>query len=88
MRLMLVMACALALSGCAGFEAWSGYQKSLADYSACLRANPNDVRACDDKRLAMRANERAYNKLFADISEPNSPSPVTAAQNGRLKQAP
>jgi hypothetical protein len=69
MKPTLVVACALALAGCgevAKVDARTEYQKSVADYRACLDANPKDVHACDDKRLAMEVEERAANNLSAD----------------------
>ncbi len=66
------MLCSLALAGCgiaAKIDARTEYQKSVADYRTCLDANPNDVKACEGKRLAMEAEERAYNNLSAGVTE-------------------
>lgn len=63
MKLILVAACAFALAGCGGvtakIDARAEYQKSVADYRACVDANPNDIHACDAKRLAMYGSRRA-----------------------------
>ncbi len=73
MKQVLVLACALALAGCGGvaakIDARNEYQKTVADYRACLDANPTDVHACDGKRLSMEAQERAYNDLAAGVTE-------------------
>jgi hypothetical protein len=64
----IVVAASFALAGCgevAKVDARTEYQKSVADYHACLDANPKDVHACDDKRLAMEVEERAANNLSA-----------------------
>jgi hypothetical protein len=61
MKPLLVAIC-LALGGCgiaAKIDARTEYQKSIADYRACLDANPNDAHACDAKRLAMEVARRA-----------------------------
>ena len=55
---ILVALCTLALAGC---------QKTVADYRACLDAHPWELKACDGKRLAMEAEERAYNNLSAGV---------------------
>jgi hypothetical protein len=60
MKPLLVAIC-LALGGCgvvAKIDARTEYQKSVADYRACLDANPNDIHACDAKRLAMEVARR------------------------------
>jgi uncharacterized protein YceK len=63
MKSILVATCALALGGCGGvtakIDARTEYQKSVADYRACLDANPNDIHACAAKRLAMEVARRA-----------------------------
>jgi hypothetical protein len=46
----------------------NNYLRSLAEYRACLDANPGDVQPCEDKRLAMEANERAYTNMSAGIA--------------------
>jgi hypothetical protein len=70
MKPALVVLCMLALVGCgivAKIDARTEYQKTVADYSACLDAHPWELKACDGKRLAMEAEERAYNNLFAGV---------------------
>jgi hypothetical protein len=60
------MLCALMLAGCGIVEkidARTQYQKSVADYRACLDANPSDPHACDGKRLSMEVKERAYKTI-------------------------
>jgi hypothetical protein len=69
---ILVALCALTLAGCgiaAKVDARTNYQKSVEDYRACLDANANNLRACDGKRLAMEAEERAYNNMSAGITD-------------------
>jgi hypothetical protein len=64
MRRAGVVLGALILGGCsiaAKTDARTEYQKSAADYRACLDAHPWELKACDGKRLAMEAEERAYN---------------------------
>ena len=63
-----IVLCTLMLGGCsiaAKIDARTEYQKSVADYRACLDAHPWELKACDGKRLAMEAEERAYNNLSA-----------------------
>ena len=64
MRRAGVVLGALMLGGCsiaATIDARTEYQKSVADYRACLDAHPWELKACDGKRLTMEAEERAYN---------------------------
>ena len=75
MKLTLAVLCTLALGGCgiaAKVDARTQYQKSVAEYSDCVNANPNDPKACDGKRLAMEADERAYNNLSAGVNQGNT----------------
>jgi hypothetical protein len=68
MKPTLVVLGAFALAGCgiaARVDARAEYQKSVADYRACLDAHPWELKACDGNRLAMEAEERAYNNLSA-----------------------
>jgi hypothetical protein len=61
MKRTLAVLCSLALPGCAlvaAIEARTEYQKTVAEYRACLNTNPNDPKACDGKRLAMEARAR------------------------------
>lgn len=72
-RILPAIACVLlmlAISGCgiaAKVNARSDYQKSLAAYKVCLGANSSNVIACEAQRLAMEADERAYNDFTAGI---------------------
>jgi hypothetical protein len=65
----LVIAAPLALTACANSplgkvkQAQTGYEQSVADYRACLAANPNNPAACNSKREAMEAEEH----LWADL---------------------
>ena len=60
-RLVVVIFCVLSVAGCAlGISAKRNYDMSRADYRACLEANSANVQACEDKRLTMEADERAY----------------------------
>ena len=36
------------------------YQSSIDAYQACVNSNLNNVNACEDKRVQMETNERAY----------------------------
>jgi hypothetical protein len=36
------------------------YQNSLDEYQACINSNLNNVEACQEKRVQMETNERAY----------------------------
>jgi len=68
MRRAGIMLSALMLGGCniaAKIDAGTEYQKSVANYRICLDAHPWELKACDGKRLAMEAEERAYNNLSA-----------------------
>ncbi len=60
-----VVLCTLMLGGCgiAATDTRTEYQKSVADYRAGLDAHPWELKACDGKRLAMDAEERAYNNM-------------------------
>jgi hypothetical protein len=59
-------------SGCgiaAKVDARNEYQKSLATYKACLAAHADDAAtACQGQKLAMEADERAYNNFAAGIN--------------------
>jgi hypothetical protein len=65
---ILVALCALALAGCGGTTKTSApvidpraeYQSSLDAYQACVNSNLNNVDACEEKRVQMETNERAY----------------------------
>jgi hypothetical protein len=48
-------------------DAHQNYQQSLADYHACLDANPTNAQACQGKRPAMEADERAFNDISASV---------------------
>jgi hypothetical protein len=72
-RTLCLAACLLALAGC-GLSAKidprtayqkSAYRKSVDDYNACANANPTNLQACEGKRLAMEADERAFNNMSA-----------------------
>ena len=67
MKRILVALCTLALAGCGIVPKIDEYQKTVADYRACLDAHPWELKACDGKRLAMEAEERAYNNLSAGV---------------------
>jgi len=70
MKPALVALCTLALSGCsivAKIDARTEYQKTVSDYRACLDGHPWELKACEGKRLAMEAEERANNNLSAGV---------------------
>jgi hypothetical protein len=64
---------AVCLSGCAGSpvaiqrEAQRQYAKSATDYRTCLTENSSNVKACEGLRLAMEADERAFNNMSASL---------------------
>jgi hypothetical protein len=68
MTRILVALCAVALPGCGGTTKVSApqinpraeYQNSLDAYQACINSNLNNVEACEEKRVQMETNERAY----------------------------
>jgi hypothetical protein len=63
MRRAGVVLGALMLGGrsiAAKIDARTEYQKSVADYRACLDAHPWELKACDGKRLAMEAEDGKY----------------------------
>jgi len=64
-----VVLSALAVAGCvttdttgttAKVDMPSELQKSIAEYRACVDANGRRAKACEARRLAMEAEERAY----------------------------
>jgi hypothetical protein len=60
--------CAIALAGCGGttktsvptIDPRAEYQNSLDAYQACVNSNLNNVEVCEEKRVQMETNERAY----------------------------
>ena len=62
----LVALCALA--GCGGttktsvpaIDPRAEYQNSLDAYQACINSNLQNAETCEDKRVQMETNERAY----------------------------
>jgi hypothetical protein len=64
----LVALCALTLAGCGSTTKTSApqidpraeYQNSLDAYQACINSNLNNVEGCEEKRVQMETNERAY----------------------------
>ena len=71
MRLLIVIPLVLILSGCgyaARTDARRNYEQSTANYRACVTANSANPQVCEGKRLAMEADERAYNNMMAPIS--------------------
>jgi hypothetical protein len=59
---------ALTLAGCGSatkvsapkIDPHAEYQNSLDAYQACVNSNLNNVEACEEKRVQMETNERAY----------------------------
>lgn len=71
MRLLIAAPLVLILSGCglaAKVDARHNYEQSTAIYRACVSANSANPQVCEGKRLAMEADERAYNNMVAPIS--------------------
>jgi hypothetical protein len=68
MTRILIALCALTLAGCGGtaktdapnIDPRAEYQSSLDAYQACINSNLNNVEACEEKRVQMETNERAY----------------------------
>jgi hypothetical protein len=68
MTRILVALCVVTLPGCSGITKTSvptidpraEYQNSLDAYQACVNSNLNNVEACEEKRVQMETNERAY----------------------------
>ena len=68
MTRIFVAFCALALAGCGGtakvstpnVDPRAEYQNALDAYQTCINSNLNNVEACEEKRVQMETNERAY----------------------------
>ena len=68
MTRILLALCAVALAGCGGrtktsvptIDPRAEYQNSLDAYQACINSNLQNAEACEDKRVQMETNERAY----------------------------
>lgn len=70
MKAALGVAALMTLAGCgivAKVDARNDYQQSRAAYKECLADNQSNPAACEARRLAMEADERAYNNLAAGI---------------------
>ena len=70
-RLLIVAPLVLILSGCghaAKIEARRNYEQSTAIYRTCVTTNSANPQVCEGKRLAMEADERAYNNMTAPLS--------------------
>jgi hypothetical protein len=72
-RYILLGLAAISLSGCAGSpvavqrEAQRQYATSVTNYRTCLAENSSNVKACEGLRLAMEADERAFNNMSASL---------------------
>lgn len=68
MTRILLALCALTLAGCGSSTKTSApvidpraeYQSALDAYQACVNSNLNNVEVCEDKRVQMETNDRAY----------------------------
>jgi len=68
MTRIFVALCALTLAGCGSttktttpkIDPRAEYQNSLDAYQACVNSNLSNVEACEEKRVQMEMNERAY----------------------------
>ena len=68
MKRIFVALCTLTLAGCGSTTKTSApkidpraeYQNSLDAYQACVNSNLSNVEACEEKRVQMEMNERAY----------------------------
>ena len=70
---------ALLLTGCAVAavrDSSQQYQQSLAAYKTCLGANGANPKACEGQRLAMEADERAFNNRSAALQGSNRTSNI------------
>jgi hypothetical protein len=63
MRLLMICALCVVLTGCGIAVAQREYHTSEAQYKACLTANPAAPQNCEGLRLAMEADERKYEHL-------------------------
>lgn len=76
----------LATAGCGvsvKVDARNEYRQSLAAYKACVASHPDDaVSACQSQKLAMEADERAYN-AFAAGSQPGGVRTLTVNSQSR-----
>jgi hypothetical protein len=66
MRILLAL-CALTLAGCGStvksapkVDPRAEYQNALDEYQACINSNLNNAERCEEKRVQMETNERAY----------------------------
>jgi outer membrane biogenesis lipoprotein LolB len=60
-RLVVAIFCVLIVTGCT-IATKRNAQVSHDDYQACLAANPDNVQACEDKRLIMERDQREYER--------------------------
>jgi hypothetical protein len=68
MTRILVTLCALTLARCGSaakvstpkIDPRAEYQNSLDAYQACVNSNLNNMEVCEEKRVQMETNERAY----------------------------
>ena len=68
MTRIFVALCAHTLAGCGSTTKTSApkidpraeYQNSLDAYQACVNSSLSNVEACEEKRVQMEINERAY----------------------------
>ena len=68
MKRIFVALCALTLAGCGSttktttpkIDPRAEYQNSLDAYQACVNSSLSNVEACEEKRVQMEMNERAY----------------------------
>ena len=68
MKRIFVALCTLTLAGCGSTTKTSApkidpraeYQNSLDAYQACVNSSLSNVEACEEKRVQMEINERAY----------------------------
>ena len=71
MRIIAACILALTLAGCALAQvrqAQGSYDQSVADYRQCLTDNPNNVKACDGKRLIMETEESHWSNLRCGVN--------------------
>lgn len=74
-RTLWLAGCLLSLAGCglsAKIDSRPAYQTSVDEYNACANANPNNLQACEGKRLAMEAAVREFNDKSSGDVKPDT----------------
>jgi hypothetical protein len=75
MRFLALLVVLISLSGCgiaARTDARNEYQASVERYKECLTANSSRPQQCEGLKLAMEADERKYNNIYAPGNQRSS----------------